>query len=65
MKSKEKGEEAIDVSDIGAQVTDYVCLYCGVIMLPLQKPFVPKSNVQAADTNLTLSPQTRQNMHPG
>jgi uncharacterized Zn finger protein (UPF0148 family) len=28
-------DQAIDISNVGVQIADYVCPYCGVIMLPL------------------------------
>jgi predicted RNA-binding Zn-ribbon protein involved in translation (DUF1610 family) len=54
-----EGEEAVDISDIDVQVTDNVCPYCGVIMLPLHHTYEAVSpEVQCPSCGYMLNPNT-------
>jgi DNA-directed RNA polymerase subunit M/transcription elongation factor TFIIS len=37
VRDVEQDEGAIDISDIGVQIVDYVCPYCSIIMLPVHQ----------------------------
>jgi hypothetical protein len=62
--------KVVDISDVGQKIGDYVCPYCGVIMLPLslaamkEMALMLKFNVLVAVTSLILW-KNRQNIPPG
>lgn len=59
--------KVVDISDVGQKIGDYVCPYCGVIMLPLslaayeRDGLMLKFNVLVAVTSLILW-KNRQNI---
>ena len=60
--------KVVDISDVGQKIGDYVCPYCGVIMLPLSLAAYerdgPDAEVQCPSCGYKFNPVEKQAKHP-
>src|SRR5918994_6555626 len=60
--------KVVDISDVGQKIGNYVCPYCGVIMLPLSLAAYerdgPDAEVQCPSCGYKFNPVEKQTKHP-